>query len=581
MARTAKHSGSPHSEAPASRWAFRSFRGYRAADIGRDLLAGLTLAAIAIPEQMATAGLGGFPPQIGFFAMIAGSLAFAVFGGSRFVSSGADSTITPIFAGGLALLVAQGSPDYGAMAALLALMVGAMLSLSGVFRFGFVADLLSVPVTTGFLVGIAAHIVISQMPALLGVPAPQGAMLQRLIILLDELGRADMAPVLIGLGVLAVILVAERIDGRIPGALIALVMASAAVAVFGLSSRIAVLGAVPAASPRLSLPLVDPSAVLRLLPLALIIAVVVMVQTAATSRSFPDRPDRAPDVDRDFVGIGAGSLLAGLIGAFPVNASPPRTAVAAESGARSQLAGIVSVVAALALLLFGSALLGRVPHAGLAGVLLFVAIRITRVRQMADILRQSPGEFLLVVATAAAIIVLPIEEGVAIGIVLSLLHGIWSITRARATRFVRVPGSSIWWPAHPDLQGEDVPQVLVIGFQAPLSFLNADLFRRDADALLQEAGLSPRLLVIEATGVVEIDFTAAQVLRGVISRARAAGIDVAIARLESERAHAAMLRYGIIDLLGADHLTRSVEEAVRVFGPGQHHAVPPPDKAGA
>ncbi|UTD28011.1 SulP family inorganic anion transporter [Bradyrhizobium sp. WD16] len=581
MARAAKHFGSQHSEAPASRWAFRSFRGYRARDIGRDLIAGLTLAAIAIPEQMATAGLGGFAPQIGFFAMIAGSLAFAALGGSRFLSSGADSTITPIFAGGLALLAAQGSPDYAAMAALLALMVGVMLMLSGVFRFGFVADLLSVPVTTGFLVGIAAHIVISQLPAILGVPTPQGAMLQRLLVLLGHLGHADMAPAVTGLGVLAVILIAERIDGRIPGALIALAMASAAVAAFGLSPRVAVLGAVPAASPHLSLPLVDPTAVLRLLPLALIIAVVVMVQTAATSRSFPDHQDRSPDVDRDFVGIGAGSLLAGLIGAFPVNASPPRTAVAAESGARSQLAGIVSVVTALVLLLFGSALLGRVPDAGLAGVLLFVAIRITRVRQMADILRQSPGEFMLVVATAAAIIVLPIEEGVAIGIVLSLLHGIWSITRARAIRFVRVPGSSIWWPTHPDLQGEDVPKVLVIGFQAPLSFLNADLFRRDADALLQAAGSSPRLLVIEATGVVEIDFTAAQVLRGVISRARAAGIDVAIARLESERAHAAMQRYGIVDLLGADHLTRSVEEAVRVFGPDQHQAVPPADTADA
>lgn len=576
MVRVAENpSNAPRPDGHASRWAFRSFRNYRPADVGRDLVAGLTLAAIAIPEQMATAGLGGFAPQIGFFAMIAGGLAFAAFGGSRFLSSGADSTITPIFAGGLAMLATQGSPDYAAMAALLALMVGAMLVLSGIFRFGFVADLLSVPVTTGFLVGIAAHIAISQLPAILGVPAPSGAMLRRLVVLVEEAGHASLAPVVIGFGVLAVILICERIDSRIPGALIALAVAGAATSIFDLSSRVAVLGTIPQALPRLGLPLVDPASVLRLVPLALIVAVVVVMQTAATSRSFPDQPDSPPDVDRDFVGVGAGSLLAGLIGAFPVNASPPRTAVVAESRAQSQLAGIISVMVAIALLSFGAALLGHVPHAGLAGVLLFIAVRITRVSQMAEILRQSPGEFLLVVATAAAIIVLPIEQGVAIGVVLSLLHGIWSITRARVTRFVRVPGTSIWWPAHPDLQGEDVPQVLVIGFQAPMAFLNADLFRRDADALLRAAKPAPRLLVIEATGVVEIDFTAAQVLRGVISRARAAGIDVAISRLESERAHAALQRYGIVDLLGADHLTRSVEEAVRAFGPDPQHRVAP------
>ena len=208
---------------------FRSLSGYRLEFVARDLFAGLTLAAIAIPEQMATARLGGFAPQIGFFAFVAGSLAFAAFGGNRFLSSGADSTITPIFAGGLAALAASTSPDYPVLAAALALMVGLLLLAAGVFRLGWIADLLSIPVTIGFLVGISVHILISQLPVILGLPEPNGPMLQRLATIVEHAGQANGFTLVIGLGVLAIIALSERIDARIPGALIGLALASAAV----------------------------------------------------------------------------------------------------------------------------------------------------------------------------------------------------------------------------------------------------------------------------------------------------------------------------------------------------------------
>src|SRR5712672_118501 len=169
------------SHGPERRWrVFRSLSGFRPSDLPSDMVAGLTLAAIAIPEQMATARLGGFTPQIGFFAFLAGSLAFACFGSNRFLSCGADSTITPIFAGGLAALAAAGSPEYSALAAALALMVGLLLFAAGIFRLGWIADLLSIPVTTGFLAGISVHILISQLPGILGVETPGDAMLQRM-----------------------------------------------------------------------------------------------------------------------------------------------------------------------------------------------------------------------------------------------------------------------------------------------------------------------------------------------------------------------------------------------------------------
>src|ERR1700756_2071543 len=169
------------------RWPlFRTLRGLELANPNGELIARLTLAAIAIPEQMATARLGGFAPQIGFFAFLAGSLAFAAFGSNRFLSCGADSTITPIFAGGLAMLAASNSPEYLALAAALALMVGLLLLAAGIFRFGWIADLLSMPVTTGFLAGISVHIFISQLPVLLGLPSPAGPVLQRVTILAED-----------------------------------------------------------------------------------------------------------------------------------------------------------------------------------------------------------------------------------------------------------------------------------------------------------------------------------------------------------------------------------------------------------
>src|SRR5215468_1935996 len=220
-----------------------------------------------------------------------------------------------------------------------------------------------------------------------------------------------------------------------------------------------------------SLPDLYPEKWAKLVPLALLIAIVVMVQTAATTRAFPSDPDQPADVDRDFLGAGAGSVLAGLFGAFPVDASPPRTGIVSETGGRTQLSSLFAATIVLALLAFGATLLKHVPDAALGGVLLFVALRIIRFRQIAMIYRQSLAEFLLIVATAAAIIMLPIEQGVGIGITLSLLHGIWSTTRARLVVFERVPGTTIWWPANPHVTGELVPGVTVVGMHAPLSFL--------------------------------------------------------------------------------------------------------------
>ena len=544
---------------------FSSLASWSPASLPGDLIAGLTLAAIAIPEQMATARLGSFAPQIGFFAFMAGSVGFALLGNNRYLSCGADSTITPIFAGGLAALAATGTPDYQALAIALALIVGVMLVASGIFKLGGIANLLSVPVTVGFLAGISVHIVVSQLPGVLGIESPGGPTLDRIFVIAQHLTEANPYTICIGIGVLATVFVCEAINAKIPGALIGLVVATLAVIVAGLEAKgVKVVGAVPATLPKPTLPDISPEHWVRLVPLAFVIAVVVMVQTAATTRSFPSDPDSPPEVDRDFLGAGAGSVLAGIFGAFPVNASPPRTGIVAETGGRSQIAGLAAAAIVLALLAFGTGLLQRVPEAALGGILLFVALRIIRVRQIVTILKQSPGEFLLILATAALIIVLPIQQGAALAIILSLLHGIWSITRAKLVVFERVPDTTIWWPAHPHITGERVPGVAVVGLQAPLSFLNAPGFRSDVTDVVKAT--KPKLLVLEASGMVEIDFTAAQVLHDMLRESREDGVTVAVARLESTRAQEAFERFRLYDALPREHVFHSVEEAVRKLG---------------
>lgn len=544
---------------------FRALSGQTPGRLGRDVLAGLTLAAIAVPEQIATARLGGFAPQIGLFAFVSAAIGFAVLGSNRTLSSGADSTITPIFAGSLLMLAAAGSPQYLALAAALALMVGLLLAIAGLFKLGWIADLLSAPILTGFLAGIALHIVISQAPSVLGLTEGSGTIYGRVASLFAQAQHINPICLTIGLGVFAVTWSFEKIDRRIPGALIAVVGAMVATATLNLGQHgVAVLGQVNGGLPPIHLPHLGWQSALRLVGLAFVIALVVMVQTSATSRAFGG-DDGDPDIGRDFLGVGLGSILAGLFGAFPVNASPPRTAIVTEAGGCSQYAGLFAASAVLVLATVGAPLLAFAPTAALGGILLFVAQRIFHGRAFADILRQAPSEFALALLTTALIVILPIQTGVAVGIFLSLAHGVFTITRVRPVLFERAPGSTVWWPASSSRAGETEPGVLVIGFQAPLFFLNAYDFRRGVLQEIARCPARPRLVVLEASSIVEIDFTASAILSAVIAKTRAGGTDFAIARLESVRAQAALDRFGVTDRLAADHLFQTVDAAIRTL----------------
>jgi sulfate permease, SulP family len=542
---------------------FVSLRGYGLSWLPGDLLAATTLAAIAIPEQLATARLAGMPAMAGLLSFAAGSAAFAAFGTNRYVSVGADSTIAPIMAGGLAAMAVAGSGQYVAMVSLFALLVGLVLLVSYLLRLGWVADLLSVPVTTGFLAGISLHIIIGQLPAVLGIEVASGRIINECAAILRELPHANPVALAIGLGVFAGTLLAERLSARIPGALIGLVVSALIVWLLGpRHGGVAVLGALPLALPTMTLTIPDFQEFARLLPLSLIVAFVCIMQTAAVVQSFPEGAIGREDVNRDFAALGAGSVLAGALGAFAVNASPPRTAVVQASGGRSQLSSLLAIAIVAATVLLAATAFAFVPVAALGGVLLFIGVRIFRVAAMRQIYRHGGWEILLVVASAALVVFLPIQTGMTMSIVLSLVHGMYIIARPDCAVLSRVPGTTVWWNLPANESGEREPGVLVFAPGVPIYFLNAADIRRKLTDKIAAATDPYRLVVIEANGVIDIDFTGSHVLQQTIVELRQRKIDVAIARLESERAQHTAERTGLIAVLGADHMFRSVDDAI-------------------
>ena len=549
-------------------------RGYRhgllpssTKEMGHDLVAALAVAAVAIPEQIATARLAGMPATAGLLVFVAGSLGFYLLGSNRFFSVGADSTITPIFAASLALLAVSGTPHYMALCAMFALLVGSIVVAAGVFRMGWIARLLSVPVVTGFLAGISIHIVVSQLPALLGIARGQGEFFGTVSALIQNLSHVNPITAAIGLSVFAITFVCERIDMRLPGALIAVILASLFVWSLGETGHVvATLGTVQLGPLGVTVPRLAYPDFANLLPLALIVALVVMIQTAATSRSFPNEVDGV-DINRDLLGVGFSNILSGVLGGFPANGSPPRTAIVAESGGRSRLAGLCAAVIVATFLAVGLPLLATVPLAALAGLLMFVAQRIFRFGIIKNVAESSRAEFALLIITATAIVVLPIAIGVGLGIALSLFHGVWTITQTRAVSFEQVPETTVWWPASQKFKGATWPGVVVVGFQAPLFFLNAEIFRKTLEEAVLGAPQPISAIVLEASSVVEIDFTGAQALIATIHFWNDRGTRFYIARLESLRAQQAIEKYGIFPLLGAAQTFHSVDEAIHAISP--------------
>ncbi|MEO9138029.1 MAG: SulP family inorganic anion transporter [Jatrophihabitans sp.] len=541
--------------------AFSSLRGYRRSWLAGDLLAAVTLLVIAVPEQLATSRLAGMPPITGFFAFIAGSVLFAVLGSSPQMSVGADSTIAPLFAVGVGALAAAGSPRYVELVGLLAVVVGVFVALVGLLRLGWVAEFLSAPIISGFMAGVAVIIVVHQLPDLLGLPAVGGSTAHRLVTVVGHLGDARGWTVGIGIGVIATVLVAERIDRRLPGTLLAVVVTTALVAVLNLHGHgVAVLGTVTDGVPHVGLHGLSWSALRHVVTLAGVVALVVITQTAATTRAFADRGGYVVDVNRDFLGVGMGSVAAGLLGSFPVNASPPRTAVVAAASGRTQITGLAAA-AGLAALIPAAWILRDVPVATLAGVLILVAARILHLPDLVAIARFDLFELGLAVVTLVTVALVGVEQGIGVAVGLAILDRTRLSARPQLHVLGRVPDTTSWAPLSGAVPTVQVPTVLVVLFATPLWYANSTRFRTEFDAAMSRAHGKLRLVVLDAAGMSDLDYTGSRVLGQILDQLEHDQIQFVIARAD-EAVRTSLDRSGLLARIGAEHLYPSVDAAV-------------------
>jgi high affinity sulfate transporter 1 len=549
---------------------FVSLHGYQRAWASADLVAGLTLLVIAVPEQLATSRLAGMPPVTGFYAFIAGSVLFALLGSNPQMSVGGDSTIAPLFAVGVSALAVTGSSHYVDLVAILAVMVGLIVMLVSILRLGWLAEFLSTPIVTGFLSGVAVIIIVHQLPDFLGLPPTGGSNLHRISYVFTHLDEINGWTLGIGLGVLAVMFVCARLNRRIPGALIGLVGSTALVVVLNLQAHgVVVLGTFPTGAPHLGLTGLSWSTLGNLAPLAAVVALVVLTQTAATTRGFADQGGYDVDAGRDFLGVGAGSVVAGLVGSFPVNASPPRTGAVATAGGRTQ-AGALGAALAVLLLIPAADVLRDVPLATLAAILIFVAIRLFNPGDLVAIARFDPFEFGLTAITLLTVVLIGVEQGIGVAVGLSILDRIRLSAQPQLHVLGRMPGTTSWAPLSPDFPATALPGVLVLLFATPLWFANAVHFREEVARALAHAPGTTRVLVLDTIGMSDVDFTGARALGQVLTACERQHIVFGIARV-GDHAHVMLERSGLAQRIGEDHFFPTVDGAVTALTAG-----PPP-----
>lgn len=538
-----------------------SLRGYRRASLGTDGLAALTLLVIVIPEQLATSRLAGMPPVTGYYAFVAGTVMFALLGSSPQMSVGADSTIAPLFAVGVAHLAATGSGRYVDLVGILAVAVGVTVALVGLLRLGWIAEFLSAPIIAGFLAGVAVIIVVHQLPDLLGEGSGGGSTVHRIHLIVAHLGRTSGWSVGIGLVVLTLVVVCEGIDRRVPGALVGLIGSTVLVAGLGLGHHdVELIGTFSHGGPRWGLVGLSWSALRQLLPLAGLVALVVISQSAATTRAFADRAGYDVDVSRDFIGVGAGSIMAGLAGSFPVDASPPRTGAVAEAGSRTQLSGLLAA-AALVALIPAAGLLKDVPLATLAAVLIFVAGRLFHVQDLVSIARFDRFELGLALVTMLVVALVGVQDGIGVAVALAILDRTRLSAQPQLHVLGLIPGTTSWAPLSSPERPAQVPGVLVVLFATPLWYANATHFKAQVKGSIRRAVGHPRVLILDAQGMTDIDFTGTRALSQVLADLEKEGITFAVARAGA-RARGSLARSGLATRIGQDRFYTSVGEAV-------------------
>jgi high affinity sulfate transporter 1 len=541
---------------------------YRRSWLSKDLVAGLVLTALLVPQGMAYAELAGLPPITGLYTSILCLVGYAIFGPSKILVLGPDSSLGPMIAATIIPIVgANGDPQRAiALASMLALLVGVMTVLAGVAKLGFVADLLSKPTQIGYMNGLAITILVGQLPKLFGFSVDADGLIPEAAGFAEGLANGETVTAALAVGLLGLLLIAvvQRLIPKLPAVLVAVVVSILVANAFDLADRgVSLVGPLPQGFPPLTLPSVTMSDMALLVAGAVGIAVVSLTDTISTASAFAARTGQEVDGDREMIGIGAANIGAGFFQGFPVSTSGSRTAVAEQAGARTQVTGLVGALAITLMLLLVPGLLRNLPQPTLAAVVITASLSLADIPGTVRLWRQRRTEFTLSMAAFAGVALLGVLPGIAIAVALSIGNVFRRAWWPHQTLLGRVPGV----PGYRDLEGypdaEQLPGCVLFRFDAPLFFANARTFR-DQIRRLARSQPPPVWIVVAAEPITDVDTTAADMLDDLDEALNAQGISLVFADMK-DPVRVKVERYGLTRTIDPAHFFPTVGAAVAAF----------------
>lgn len=514
----------------------------------RQVLAGVTLAALAIPEVLGYARIAGMPIETGIVTMIVPAVLFVVFASSRHLVIGADSATAAVLAAGLAGVVVPGTEEYVRLAAMVALMTGGMLLVARLLQFGFVADFLSRTLLVGFLTGVGIRVAFGQLPEVLGVDAHSDGPIATVVSVIRNIGTVTPVDVALSTATILVVLVGGRIAPKVPWALI--VVACTIALAWWVGPTIATVDDVPTGLPLPFWPGVPSDQLRTAVEVALTMTVIVLAQSAATSRAYADRHRERVDVDDDIVGLGVANLAAGLSGTFTVNGSPTRTEIVDSAGGRNQLAQLTAAGMALLVLLAAAPALTHIPTAVLASIVLVIASHLIDVPGVVEVFRRRRAEGMVVIATALTVITLGVGPGIvfamALSVVVHLRHSYHPNSRLIARDGDR------WRLSRLERAREAEPGLAIYFVPANLYYANATRMADEVMDLVATADPPLRWLCLFAISMDDVDLTASDVLGRLQVDLAERGVTLVLCGLEPHVRHE-LERDGLIDRIGPEH----------------------------
>ncbi|TCC50784.1 sulfate permease [Kribbella capetownensis] len=542
-----------------------TLREYRRGWLRPDLIAGVTVAAYFVPQVMAYAQLAGLPAVTGLWVALGPLLLYFLLGSSRLLSLGPESTTALLTATAIGPLAAGDPVRYATLAAVLALIVGAICVLGWLARLGFLADLLSKPVLVGYLTGIAVIMMTGQLGRLTGAPVTGDSPPAEILSAIRLYGEWQAAPLVLALASLGLLLAFARWTPRLPGPLIVVALAALVTWAAGLGDKgVTLVGNVPSGLPVPRLPDITVADVGLLALPALGVALVGYTDTVLTGRAFASRGQERVDPDRELLVLGLANVSASLVRGFPISSSGSRTALAEATGAKSQVYSLVAAAVIVATLLFAGPMLSTFPIAALGALVVFAALRLIELAEFRRIANFRTSEFLLAVATTVGVIALDVLYGVLVAVALSVIDVLRRVARPHDGILGYVPGIAGMHDIDDYPDARPVPGLVVYRYDSPLFFANAEDFRRRAMAAVDDADGPVRWLLLNAEANVDIDITAIDALDSLREELTARGIVLALARVKQDLRDD-LNAAGFLDRLGPNHLFYTLPTAVEAF----------------